>query len=244
MLSKIKDTALARYSSNYLTELEKNLHYVFGIKYPKQLQAYHIWSFASLINSPFELIGQFGIVYKGLFTNKSYRDPQRVAVKTIPGTSITIFAYTYWYTIFSISSLWVLKFSYLIACNVSIHEKTVRFTIFPLWCIRFTLLALGDLNAIWKLQFSVLFYWLVSSTYDTILRWMPRELNDGKSQLVQLMAWCRQAASDYYPIQCLPNSVIIWRGATRGQGVNPWTTVNAWWEFSTMASDKICIVLD
>ena len=43
------------------------------------------------------------------------------------------------------------------------------------------------------------------SSKDNALRWMPRDLTDDKSTLVQVMAWCRQAASHYLN-QCWPSS--------------------------------------
>ena len=52
-----------------------------------------------------------------------------------------------------------------------------------------------DQDAILKMKFSVLFYLLVSSDlfiYNA-LGWIPQGLTDGKSTLVQAMAWCRQA---------------------------------------------------
>ena len=36
---------------------------------------------------------------------------------------------------------------------------------------------------------------LFKSSYDNVLRWMPQDLNDDKSTLVQVMAWCLQATS-------------------------------------------------
>ena len=36
-----------------------------------------------------------------------------------------------------------------------------------------------------------------------VLKWMPMHLTDGKSTLVQVMAWCRQATSHYLS-QCWP----------------------------------------
>ena len=56
---------------------------------------------------------------------------------------------------------------------------------------------LGDLDAIIKLQFSVLFYWFFffRSSNDNAPRWMPWNLTDDKSTLVQVMAWCHQATS-------------------------------------------------
>ena len=75
---------------------------------------------------------------------------------------------------------------------------------------------LGDLDNILKLQFSILFYWLVSSN-DNAPRWMPWDLDD-KSTLVQVMAWCRQATSHYLS-QCWPWSMSP-NGITRPQWVN------------------------
>ena len=46
--------------------------------------------------------------------------------------------------------------------------------------------------------------WGVS--YEIALRWMPQDLADDKSTLVQVMAWCRQAASHYLS-QCWPRSM-------------------------------------
>ena len=54
---------------------------------------------------------------------------------------------------------------------------------------------MGDLNAILKMSFSILFYWLVSSV--NALWWTARDLTDDKSRLVQVKAWCRQATSHY-----------------------------------------------
>ena len=34
-------------------------------------------------------------------------------------------------------------------------------------------------------------------SYDNVLRWIPQDLTDDKSTLVQVMAWCRQATSHY-----------------------------------------------
>ena len=53
---------------------------------------------------------------------------------------------------------------------------------------------LGNLNVILQMQSSILLYWLVSSNlfYESVLRWMPHDLTDDKSTLVQVMAWWRQ----------------------------------------------------
>ena len=50
------------------------------------------------------------------------------------------------------------------------------------------------------------------------LRWMSLDLIDDKSTLVQVMAWCRQAAI-HYLIQCWPRSMSPY-GVTRPQSVN------------------------
>ena len=51
------------------------------------------------------------------------------------------------------------------------------------------------------------------------LRWMSLDLNDDKSTLVRVMAWCRQATSHYLS-QCWPRSLLPY-GVTRPQWVNP-----------------------
>ena len=43
-------------------------------------------------------------------------------------------------------------------------------------------------------------------SYEIALRWMPLDLTDDKSTLVQVMAWCRQATSHYLS-QCWPRSM-------------------------------------
>ena len=42
--------------------------------------------------------------------------------------------------------------------------------------------------------------------HDNTTRWMPQDLSDDKSTLVQVMAWCRQATSHYLS-QCWPRSL-------------------------------------
>ena len=50
------------------------------------------------------------------------------------------------------------------------------------------------------------------------LRWMPLDLTNDKSTLVQVMAWCRQATSHYLS-QCWPRFMSPY-GVTRPQWVN------------------------
>ena len=54
---------------------------------------------------------------------------------------------------------------------------------------------------------------------EIALRWMPLDLTDDKSTLVQVMAWCHQATSHYLS-QCCPRSMSS-NGITRPQWVNP-----------------------
>ena len=54
-------------------------------------------------------------------------------------------------------------------------------------------------------------------SYEIALRWMPLDLTDDKSTLVQVMAWCRQATSHYLS-QCWPRSLSPY-GVTRPQWV-------------------------
>ena len=80
---------------------------------------------------------------------------------------------------------------------------------------------LGDLNK--NLDRYVIFK-LISVTdgrgisCKIALRWMPLDLTDDKSTLVQVMAWCRQAPSHYLS-QCWPRSMSP-NGVTRPQSVN------------------------
>ena len=75
---------------------------------------------------------------------------------------------------------------------------------------------LGDLDSLWKVLFSILFYWLVSSQ---LLMIMPSDechgtyLSEDKSTLVQVMAWCHYL-SQFWPRPPSPY------GVTRAQWVN------------------------
>ena len=52
---------------------------------------------------------------------------------------------------------------------------------------------------------------------DISMEWMPVDLIDSKSTLVQVMAWCRQATSHYLS-QCWPISMFLY-GITKPQSV-------------------------
>ena len=85
---------------------------------------------------------------------------------------------------------------------------------------------LGDLDAILKsVIFNlVLLIGIFRSSRDNALRWMPLDLTNDQSTLVQVMAWCRQATSHYLS-QCWPRSLPPY-GVTRPQWVNEplWST--------------------
>ena len=64
-------------------------------------------------------------------------------------------------------------------------------------------------------------FWLIvilRFSYDNALRYMPQDLSDDKSTLVQVMAWCYQASSHYLN-QCWPRSMSPY-GVTKPQWVN------------------------
>ena len=74
----------------------------------------------------------------------------------------------------------------------------------------------------------VLLIGIFTSAKDNALRWMPRDLTDDKSTLVQVMAWCRQATSHYLH-HCWPRSLPPY-GFTRPQWVNLWCfAANGWY---------------
>ena len=64
----------------------------------------------------------------------------------------------------------------------------------------------------------VLLIGIFRSPHDHALRWMPQDLTDDKSTLVQVMAWCRQATSHYLS-QCWL-SPLSPNGVARPQWVN------------------------
>ena len=58
-------------------------------------------------------------------------------------------------------------------------------------------------------------------SYEIAFRWMPLDLTDNKSTLVQVMIWCRQATSHYLS-QCWPRSLLPY-GITLPQWVKSTT---------------------
>ena len=81
-------------------------------------------------------------------------------------------------------------------------------------------LAPGGFENIFQNVFFKLISWIdtLSNSCETALRSMPQNPSDDKSTLVQVMAWCRQAASHYLS-QCCPKSLSPY-GVTRPQWVN------------------------
>ena len=81
-------------------------------------------------------------------------------------------------------------------------------------------LAPGGFENIFQNVFFKLISWIdtLGNSCETALRSMPQNPSDDKSTLVQVMAWCRQAASHYLS-QCCPKSLSPY-GVTRPQWVN------------------------
>ena len=88
------------------------------------------------------------------------------------------------------------------------------------------------LNAILKMLFSILFYWLVSSDLFII---MPS--NEWpywwKSTMVQVMAWCRQATSHYLS-QCWLSSLSPY-GVARPQ----WVKSEVWCHMASLGQNEL-----
>ena len=104
-----------------------------------------------------------------------------------------------------------------IANSYLTHPGLDRMVAFSSW--HFNSLAPGRFecdskNGIFNL---VLLIDIFRSFHDNALRWMPQVLNDDKSTLVQVMAWCRQATSHYLS-QCWLSSLSPY-GVTRLQWV-------------------------
>ena len=73
----------------------------------------------------------------------------------------------------------------------------------------------------WKLIFQLILVidgWSISC--KIVLKWMPMDLTDGKSTVVYVMAWCRQATSHYLS-QCWPSALSPY-DVIRPQQVNSW----------------------
>ena len=75
----------------------------------------------------------------------------------------------------------------------------------------------GPASVHWLRVRVVLLIGIFISSHDNVLQWMPQDLTDNKSTLVQVMAWCHQAKSHYLS-QCWlsPSSP---HGVTRPQWV-------------------------
>ena len=90
---------------------------------------------------------------------------------------------------------------------------------------------------------------------EIVLTWMPQNLADDKSTLVQVMAWCRQATSHYLS-QCWHRSMSPY-GITRPQWVNshgihclrqlcsrlPWVRISTTCAISVLRNYRKCICI-
>ena len=106
----------------------------------------------------------------------------------------------------------------------------VRWVKVVLFNNRVNSLAPGGFENIFQNVFFKLISWIdtLSNSCETALRSMPQNPSDDKSTLVQVMAWCRQAASHYLS-QCCPRSLSPY-GVTRPQWVKlvtKWTKKTA-----------------
>ena len=88
--------------------------------------------------------------------------------------------------------------------------------------------SLGNLDAILKKSIFnlVSLTGICKTSYANTLRWMPLDLTEGKSRLVQVMAWCPQATSHYLS-QCWSRSISP-NGAIRPQWVNDFPSWKCW----------------
>ena len=116
------------------------------------------------------------------------------------------------------------------------HIAVLCFVLVWLCCISFWFPVINSLapgTSVYDFKKSI--FNLVSLTgicrtsYANTLRGMPQDLTDGKSTLVQVMAWCRQAASHYLN-QCWPRSLLPY-GVTRPQ----WVNVSIYFRISSQA---------
>ena len=88
-----------------------------------------------------------------------------------------------------------------------------------------------------NLQASFSDWWTRYVSCEITIRWFPLDLTDHKSTLVQVMAWCRQAAS-HYMSQCWPRSMSPY-GVTRPQWVNSKLPLNSYEFYHSPEKDAI-----
>ena len=106
----------------------------------------------------------------------------------------------------------------------------------------FNSLAPGGFENIFQNVFFKLISWIdtLSNSCETALRSMPQNPSDDKSTLVQVMAWCHQAASHYLS-QCCPRSLSPY-GVTRPQWVNSLAPGKFEWVFRHVIFKQILVV--
>ena len=81
----------------------------------------------------------------------------------------------------------------------------------------------------------VLLIGIFRSSHDNVLWWMPQDLTDDKSTLVQVMAWCHQATSHYLS-QCWLSSLLPY-GVARPQWV-----INSFFRLIIKNASRLCII--
>ena len=115
---------------------------------------------------------------------------------------------------------WLMVLSFVLNFEMRTIEVDNCFSVTDGGIFRFNSLAPGGFENIFQNVFFKLISWIdtLSNSCETALRSMPQNPSDDKSTLVQVMAWCRQAASHYLS-QCCPRSLSPY-GVTRPQWVN------------------------
>ena len=112
--------------------------------------------------------------------------------------------------------------------------------------LSFNSLAPGRPRCYFKTAISnlVLLIGIFTSSKDNALRWMPRDLTNDKSTLVQVMACCHQATGHYLS-QCWPSFILPY-DVTRPQWVKKCmhVTSNTWQMEMILANERICYICD
>ena len=164
------------------------------------------------------------ILSRGRWVNGNNDNDSQTTLQSNPGSSpMQILSHPTPIDLFHNKAHAVLFFSH------SIHHTVIYHTVFIFsLCYQttdgsstiFNSLAPGEPRCHFKTAIFnlVLLIGIFTPSKDNALRWIPRDLNDDKSTLVQVMAWCRQATSHYLS-QCWASSMSPY-GVTRPQWVN------------------------
>ena len=146
--------------------------------------------------------------------------------------SFVIDVFSIFYEIFLWPMLQILTDDKLILVQINTWCHQLILVLVMAWCHQLTLVnsfapGTSECDSKDEIFNLVLLIGIFRSSHDNALRWMPQDLTDDKSALVQVMAWCHQATSHYLS-QCWLSPLSPY-GIARPQ----WVKVMVWYYLAT-----------